>query len=47
LQVVCLFFLDEFLEVSLLCPLSDDYQLVVVDKGVDVFDDVGVVQGLH
>ena len=39
--------LDELLEIALFCPLGDDVELIILDEGVDVLDDVGMVQWLH
>ena len=40
-------FADEFLQVALICPLSHNDELIVMDKGVDVLDNVGMVESLH
>ena len=47
LQILTLFFFDKFFQIALLGPLSDDDKLVVVDEGIDVLDDMGVVQLFH
>ena len=39
--------LDELLEITFFCPLGYNIELIVLDEGVDVFDDVWVVEGLH
>lgn len=47
LQVLALFILDELLEVPSFGPLSHNDELIVVDKGIDELDDVGMTQLLH
>lgn len=47
LQFIALFLLDEFFEVSSLCPFCDDNEFIVVDEGVDILYDVGVIQFFH
>ena len=47
LQILALFFFDKFFQIALLGPLSDDDKFVVVDEGIDVLDDMGMVQFFH
>ena len=47
LQILTLFFFDKFFQITLLGPLSDDDKFVVVDEGIDVLDDMGMVQFFH
>ena len=47
LKVIALFFFDEFFEVTFLGPFCDDNQLIVVDEGINILDDMGMVQFLH
>lgn len=39
--------LNEFLKVALFGPLGDNVQLIILDEGINVFDDVGVIEWLH
>lgn len=47
LQVLALFILDKFLEVSSFSPLSDNDELIVVDERIDKLDDMRMAQFLH
>ena len=47
LQIFALFFFDEFFQIALFGPFGDDDELVVVDEGIDVLDDMGMVQFFH
>lgn len=47
LKVFAFLFFDEALEITSFSPLSDNDQLIVVDEGIDVLDDVRVVEFFH
>jgi len=47
LKVIAFFFLDKFFEVAFFSPLGDYDQLIIVDEGIDVLDDMRVVQFFH
>ena len=34
-------------EVSLFRPFTDDIEFIILNEGINVFDDIGVVKGLH
>ena len=42
----CVLF-DHFLQIPFFCPFSYNVQLIIFDERVNVFDDIGMVQGLH
>lgn len=46
-RVILTGILDEAFQVTLFCPLGGDDQFVVEDERVQVFDDVGMSEGLH
>lgn len=47
LKVFAFLFFDEALEVTSFCPLGDNDEFIVVDEGVDVLDNVRVIEFFH
>jgi hypothetical protein len=38
---------DKFFEIALIGPFGNDDKLIVMDEGINVLNDVGMVEGFH
>ena len=38
---------DKFLEIAFICPFCDDDEFIVMNEGINVLDDVRMVEGFH
>jgi hypothetical protein len=47
LQILTLFFFDQFFEIAFLCPLGDNNKLIVMDKRIDVLNNRWMIQFFH